>query len=147
MRREDLYQQAKESLCDVGVERFNEAHRELLYHILLLQEHLEAVLTLDDQTLDWKLVDQSIDFLETYTLEHLKAEEVLMVASHYAGYAEHKAEHEKLIVDFLEIKGRIMASRKKEDVSELKDFLLGWLFKHTSCTDMEYKGKLDLSLV
>ena len=118
-----------------------------MYNTLLLQEHLEEIAGRGREAVenDWQIIRDRITFLEGYTKEHLVEEERLMRVSSYPEYAEHKEEHDAIIATFLEINERINQSREISVVVELKNFLLGWVFQHTSNTDMEYKDKLDLS--
>lgn len=145
VRRKDLLEQAQQYMCDVGIAQFNADHLELFYHILLLQEYVEKVEMQQDVADYWQQVDATISFLQGYTLQHLKKEEELMLASNYFGYGLHKAHHDKLIEEFVALKDLIEQFRKTADVAKLKNFLLTWLFQHTSSVDIEYKDKLDIS--
>jgi hemerythrin-like metal-binding protein len=145
MEREDLFNQAKQSLCDVGIEKFNQDHIEIFYNILLLQESLQEVSTQDQVEENWETLWAFVEKLGQLTSAHLEVEEALMQASNYANYPAHKIKHEKITAQFQGLKDKIKNNRLLTDIVELHDFMLAWIFQHTSTIDMEYKGKLDVS--
>ncbi|MBF0447765.1 MAG: hemerythrin domain-containing protein [Magnetococcales bacterium] len=145
MDQRDLRQEAREALCDVGIDQFNAEHCELLYNFFLLQSFLQEISERGERPEDWSQIEQSIAFLEEYAHTHLRAEETLMKASNFAGFAAHKLSHDHFLSDFIAIKDKISQSHDLKYVHELNGFLIEWIFKHTSNVDMEYKGLLDLS--
>jgi hemerythrin-like metal-binding protein len=64
-----------------------------------------------------------------YTQEHFKREEDIMQAINYAELSAHKAEHDKLTGEVLEMQSRFLAGETKIMVDLLK-FLFDWLFEH-----------------
>lgn len=89
-----------------------------------------------------RLVPVILNNLISYTRDHFADEEKLMVQAKYPGFANHKAEHEKLtsevvrLAQGLEAGGLVMSA-------ELLDFLQKWLRNHILTTDKQYTAHMQ----
>lgn len=69
-----------------------------------------------------------------YTRAHFKREEDVMQGMCYAGFLEHKAEHDKLTTKVFELQKQYIAGEASLSV-ELLMFLYDWLFEHIMKVD------------
>jgi hemerythrin len=89
-----------------------------------------------------KLAPTILKNLVQYTREHFANEEKLMSQAAYADFAGHKAEHDKLTGEVLQIvqdseAGKLVLSMK------LQDFLRNWLQAHILGSDKKYTASLQ----
>ncbi len=75
--------------------------------------------------------------LTEYTVFHFSTEEKLMNDNGYAGYVAHKAEHDKLTKQVIELNGNLK-SGKGVISQEVLFFLKDWLLNHIAVTDKKY---------
>ncbi|MDR3411651.1 MAG: bacteriohemerythrin [Formivibrio sp.] len=71
-----------------------------------------------------------------YTSSHFKREEMLMQKINYAEFAEHKAEHTKLVGEVLELQTRFKTGATTLSVSVF-NFLSDWLRTHIKSRDVK----------
>jgi hemerythrin len=80
---------------------------------------------------------ERLAILAVHTREHFLREEQVMRESGYAGYAAHKAEHDRLLA---EMDAEARAFRERTDVARLARYLLGdvrsWYLLHTRTMDV-----------
>ncbi len=80
---------------------------------------------------------ERLALLAGHTREHFLSEEQVMRESGYAGYAAHKAEHDRLLA---EMDAEAKAFREKKDGARLSRYLLesvrGWYVVHTRTMDL-----------
>lgn len=81
-------------------------------------------------------VTKTLSFLADYTVKHFTAEESLMKAHGYTGYAEHKKIHDLLVAQVNALVAKLTAG----DVPtlEVSDFLSDWLKHHIDEVDRRY---------
>lgn len=74
--------------------------------------------------------------LVTYTKEHFRREEDLMRKISFPGLADHKAEHEKLLAQVLELQMKFESGAATLSIQVLH-FLRDWLINHIGKSDKE----------
>jgi hemerythrin len=74
--------------------------------------------------------------LITYTQEHFRREEDLMRKIRFPGLADHKAEHEKLLGQVLELQAKFESGAATLSIQVLH-FLRDWLINHIGKSDKE----------
>lgn len=74
--------------------------------------------------------------LITYTREHFRREEDLMAKMRFPGLTEHKAEHEKLLIEVLELQKKFESGAATLSIQVLH-FLRDWLVNHIGKSDKE----------
>lgn len=118
----------------VGVESIDEQHKKLVNMINALNDALvrgeaDAVLV------------KIFDGLAVYTQKHFQYEEQLFAEHGYPMAADHKAEHDALIAQVVELKTKLDAGSAMIGI-ELMKFLKGWLTNHILKSDMAYSAHL-----
>lgn len=75
--------------------------------------------------------------LVDYTKSHFATEERLMTQHGYPGYPAHKAEHDKLTAQVLDLEAKLKAGKAVMTV-QVATFLKDWLANHILHTDKQY---------
>ncbi|OWW19650.1 bacteriohemerythrin [Noviherbaspirillum denitrificans] len=82
------------------------------------------------------VMDKVLHNLITYTQEHFRREEELMQKMRYEGLADHKAEHEKLLNQVLDLQKKFESGAATLSIQVLH-FLRDWLINHIGKSDKE----------
>lgn len=115
----------------VGVEKIDADHKKLV----------EMINTLFDGVHGGhgrEAVGDILDGLIRYTVEHFDREEQIFAKTAYPGAAEHKAEHDALKAQVLEIQKKYMAGTDSALTLETMAFLKHWLIDHIQGLDKKY---------
>lgn len=80
--------------------------------------------------------------LVDYTKSHFAAEEGLLQKHQYPGYLNHKAEHDKLTKQVVDIANTFNAGKAVVTV-EIMSFLKNWLTNHIQAIDKKYSSHLN----
>ncbi|MGO4885683.1 MAG: bacteriohemerythrin [Bryobacteraceae bacterium] len=102
--------------------------------LFALAAELHAALT---QSKGHSVLEQSLASLVDYTQEHFAAEERLMGDYAYPEVVGHKAEHEKLTAQVLELQRRFRSGETKLSLN-LMIFVKNWLENHIAGSDQKY---------
>lgn len=102
----------------------------------LLIENFNAFLAACYAGVGAEKINQMFWFLQGYAATHFRDEEKLMLETGYPDYQKHKAQH----LEFTAEVGKMTERLKKEGptdalVSELSQYVNGWLVKHISYMD------------
>ncbi len=120
----------KESLS-VHFNLIDDQHKELINHVNALLSAMAEGKGRDRLT-------QVLQFIQDYVVVHFGTEEGLMKKYNYPGYELHKAEHEKLVAEFLEKKEKLSAAAvTSADVIKTYNWLTGWVINHIMTTDIK----------
>jgi hemerythrin len=86
-----------------------------------------------------------VDYLHRYAVTHFGAEEAAMRRTRYAGYARHKAEHDRFIGDLLALAAEVAREGGGAFMAlRIDHWLRAWLREHVSGTDLELARFLQL---
>lgn len=102
--------------------------------LFALAAELHAALT---QSKGHSVLEQSLASLVDYTQEHFATEERLMGDYAYPEVVGHKAEHEKLTAQVLELQRRFRSGETKLSLN-LMIFVKNWLENHIAGSDQKY---------
>lgn len=91
-------------------------------------------------------LEKIIARLLEHTKTHFAAEERLMQARNYPHYALHKAEHERLLKQVLEIEKEFRASQGERGSDMLAFLIKDWVIGHILKFDKDYSGKYSTVL-
>ena len=73
----------------------------------------------------------------SYVRTHFAAEERILLATKFSGYAEHKSEHENFVQDILK-NVRDYEAGKHFSLSTFTRFLRDWILSHIALRDKQY---------
>ena len=88
------------------------------------------------------LLEPTLLAMIEYTGYHLNFEEDLMVEFKYDGYAEHKAEHDRLRAAVESLHNEFMTRKSFIDFRMI-DVLIGWIDNHIKTVDKKYTSYLN----
>jgi hemerythrin len=112
--------------------KIDEQHRELFKRIG------ELVAAIKTSTCKYK-IGPTTTFLEEYVIEHFSDEEAMMVDAGYPGYESHKAEHERFIRDFGELKEKLDSEQSNYTKSVYTNqMVVDWILEHISERDKAF---------
>lgn len=115
---------------ETGIRQIDDQHRKLvgmvndLYEAMSKGEGKEAL-------------GRVLSGLVGYTKGHFATEERLMTQHAYPGFATHKAEHDKLTAQVLDLETKYQAGKAVMTV-QVANFLKDWLANHILNTDKQY---------
>lgn len=115
----------------VGISQIDDQHRSLINSLNLLHDAMKQGKGKD-------VIDEILNFLANYTVEHFNTEEKLMTTYKYPGYLVHKKEHDDLVAKVKDYKQKLKEG-KVIISSEILQFLSDWLNNHILKNDMAYK--------
>ncbi len=115
----------------VGIDEIDEQHQELF------RRAERFVASLD--TADRQEIGILLSYLRMYCVTHFGAEEAWMRDVRYAGYAEHKAEHDRFVKDIL----RMSDEHERRggpglEAMKIGTYLSRWLKDHVTRTDSAF---------
>jgi hemerythrin len=117
-------------LWNIGVPEVDAQHRQLVEQIAALAEATK--LGRPDG------LQQTIDFLGKYVVDHFGTEERLMREHDYHRYPQHKAEHDALVADWGGIRGQYLSEGATAQLFiALNLRLANWLTNHVFSTDKD----------
>lgn len=90
---------------------------------------------LDDDTADEDMVADAVYGLCGYVVEHFHDEDALMVAYHYPGVGPHRALHEQLAAETLDLMSRFVNGEELAP-AQLAPLVCDWLTGHIMQQDM-----------
>lgn len=116
---------------NVGVKLIDEQHQEL---VVRLNDFMEAC----TQQKAKEKIEETLEFLKTYTIGHFQDEEELMKNVHYPEYEEHKKEHDS----FIQVIEQLIEQVKGQGTSilatiKLNRLLVDWLLNHIQRNDVK----------
>lgn len=107
---------------DTGIEIIDSQHRDLF-------ERVERLFNAMHNREDTK-VEELLEFLGTYVVEHFRTEEDLMKKVNYPGFSRHLLTHQSMKVQLSQI--------KPENLEEsIIVFLIDWLVEHINHEDRQ----------
>ncbi|OHD55532.1 MAG: hemerythrin [Spirochaetes bacterium GWF1_51_8] len=114
----------------VGIEQIDTQHKHLIDLINALYDAMS-------KGQGKAAMENTLDELAKYTVEHFSAEESLMQKYGYSGYQTHKAEHETFVQKVVDFKKGFEAGKILLSI-EVMNFLRDWTVNHIADTDKAY---------
>lgn len=117
---------------ETGNAQIDAEHRDLF---ALLRATVDAVEDNDKKGVN---VEDAIDFLAQYVLNHFKTEENIMDLSDFPGYEQHKKQHDDFVLAVVDLRRQVLAEQdKKKAGSMLMTAVADWIEEHVIGSDME----------
>lgn len=115
----------------VGVEKFNNEHKQLIKFI----NRLNQALKIGGAS---KEMEEILTGLVKYTVIHFTHEEDYMKIYDYPDYQAHKKQHDELTGQVTDFAERLKSGKASFSI-ELLNFLRDWLVNHIMGSDMKYR--------
>ena len=119
----------------VKVKKFDDQHKKL---VDLVNQLHDAMRSGQGNAMLGVVLQQLI----TYTSSHFGDEEKLMAAHAYPDLAAHKAEHQKLVAQVLDLQKKFQAGSSMLTLTVM-NFLKDWLINHIQGVDKKYSAFLN----
>lgn len=120
----------------VGIDQVDTQHKRLIF----LLNNMHDALTKGDTI---TIVQETLDSLVDYSINHFNDEEDIMVACNFPEYDAHKKIHNQLLENVILFQQKLNAG--EEAISyELVDFLRDWLIDHIMREDKKYAKFIQL---
>ena len=116
----------------VGIEEVDNQHKELMEMI----KSLLKICMVDSKTKFESFNKLAAKAIERF-IEHFGTEEKLMLESDYPKYDEHKARHDKLLVDVKEMMEKIPKENGDEKLMNIVIFIREWFVETVHGSDKE----------
>ncbi len=120
----------------VGVGVLDEDHKRL---VSLINELYDAMLAGQGK----ESLGRILDSLVQYTKFHFDREEKLFAETGYPAAAPHKAEHEALTRQVLDVQSKYAGGVTATLSFDVLQFLKTWLLRHIQGTDQKYRAHLN----
>lgn len=120
---------------EVGVAVVDNQHRTLFDHVNRLHDAMQAGHGKDE-------IGKTLAFLAKYTVDHFRTEEDLMKSSSYPGFAAHKAIHDDLTHQVVELQAKLDKGSQMLSLPVMH-FLRDWLAHHISEEDKKMAVHLN----
>lgn len=131
----------REELEDVGVDRFNREHLELLTTFLKFHAMLDAFGQAPPSDEGWREIGDILAFLRSYAAQHLDAEENALERAGFKDLARHKIQH-SIFNQRLDAYDNALDSRDAAKILGVKYNLFNWFFNHINTEDVKYRELL-----
>ena len=119
----------------VGIASIDTEHQKLVELINTLHAAMMAGTAKD-------AVIKTLESLASYTVTHFSREESLMQQHGFRGYANHKAEHEKLVSRLNDLRRDVRGGKLAASL-DVMTFLKRWLLEHIAGSDQKYSSHLQ----
>ena len=115
-----------------GIKIIDDQHKELVNLVNEMFDHVTG-----NYVQEHDYFNRVIQEVVKYVKQHFAAEEKIMVAAKFEGYAEHKKEHENFIRTTVE-NIRDYQAGKRFTLSTFTRFLRDWILSHIAFVDKQY---------
>jgi hemerythrin len=117
---------------ETGIPIVDAQHKELVSAI-------NALISLGEKAKNPAILNETLDFLERYSVLHFNIEEGLMHECVYPACYLHENQHRLFVDKFLEYKNRLETEGYSDDLAMgLNHFLVNWLVNHIKVSDMAF---------
>ncbi|CCO25481.1 bacteriohemerythrin [Maridesulfovibrio hydrothermalis] len=124
-----------DSAYSVGVRTIDVQHKKLVGMINALHKAMR-------DRASGSVMQELVDKLKNYTVEHFRTEEQLFDKFGYPHTAEHKVLHEKFVNQVLEFDSALRSGKAKVTM-EVMHFLKDWLIQHIQGEDRKYTSFMN----
>lgn len=131
---------------ELGVPLIDAQHKELFRRVGSFFQVLRSEDAWEEKI---SKLDDTLEFMKTYVVEHFRAEEDYQQKIDYPGYEFHKQIHDGMVQYVQEVSQQYERSNHNEDLmQQFGGRLLAWLINHVAAEDQriaEYAKKKGLS--
>lgn len=120
---------------NLGVTLIDEQHQELFKRVDAFVQTLRSSASWEEKV---KKVNDTLEFMNGYVVEHFKDEEEYQRRIGYPGYEEHKKVHDDMVSYVVEITAEYEKSGYNEQLmQQFGGKLLSWLINHVAAQDQK----------
>ena len=121
----------------IGIGIIDDQHKKLIERIASFSHAVDGG--------DLHKVEETVNYLVGYAIQHFGAEELIMIRNCYDQFKEHRDEHSWFIKEVFDIHGKLAcgAGVTREDAEALRDMLVNWILVHISVKDKRIAETLN----
>lgn len=118
---------------ELGVSVVDDQHRELFQRVEEFMKTLRSLASWDEKV---QHVNETLEFMKGYVVEHFRDEEEYQLKIGYPGYEEHKKIHTDMVNYVLQVSAEYESSGFNEQLmQQFGGKLLAWLINHVAAED------------
>lgn len=118
---------------ELGVHIIDEQHKELFRRVDAFVQTLRSSATWEEKV---KKVNETLEFMNGYVVEHFRDEEEYQKKIGYPGYEEHKKIHDNMVNYVVKVTEEYEKSGYNEQLmQQFGGKLLSWLINHVAAQD------------
>ena len=113
----------------IGIGIIDDQHKKLIERIASFSRAVDSG--------DMRKVDETVNYLVGYAIQHFGAEELIMIRNCYDQFKEHRDEHSWFIKQVFDVHTSLMEkdSFTQQQIEELRDMLYNWTVDHIMVKD------------
>ena len=117
----------------LGVSLIDRQHKELFVRVEAFMKALRAATPWEDKV---QLINETLEFMQNYVVEHFRDEENYQRKIEYPGYAEHKKTHDEMVRFVSQVAQEYKSNGCNEQlIQQFGGKLLAWLINHVASDD------------
>ncbi len=118
---------------ELGVSVVDDQHRELFQRVEEFMKTLRSLASWDEKV---QHVNETLEFMKGYVVEHFRDEEEYQLKIGYPGYEEHRKIHTDMVNYVLKVSAEYESSGFNEQLmQQFGGKLLAWLINHVAAED------------
>ena len=118
---------------ELGVPSIDEQHKELFRRVESFLQALRSAGSWEEKA---PRLNETLEFMKGYVVEHFRDEEEYQLSINYPGYEHHKQLHIGMVDYVLEVSEQYERSGNNEDLmQQFGGRLLAWLINHVAAED------------
>ncbi|QGG48641.1 bacteriohemerythrin [Heliorestis convoluta] len=111
-----------------GIGIIDDQHKKLFARISSFTEAVEQQ--------DYEAIEDTVNYLIGYSIQHFGAEELLMIRNGYDDFKRHREEHSWFINKVYDLhKSLLKKEISQEQLNEMRDILINWTIHHIKVSD------------
>jgi hemerythrin len=120
---------------ELGVSIIDTQHKELFQRVEAFMQALRSSATWEDKV---QKINETLDFMKSYVVEHFRDEEGYMQRIGYPGFSAHQKLHADMVDYVLAVSAKYESSGFNEQLmQQFAGKLLAWLINHVAATDQQ----------
>jgi len=121
----------------IGIQAIDEQHKTLISRAASFTQAVESG--------NKKQLEETVNYLIAYAVQHFGAEELIMIRNRYSRFKEHRDEHSWFIKKTFDFSSKLAepAGCTPKDAEALRDMLLNWMLDHIEVKDKHIAETLN----
>ncbi|KAB2952983.1 bacteriohemerythrin [Heliorestis acidaminivorans] len=119
-----------------GLGMIDDQHKKLVARIASFTEAVNQQ--------DFKAIEETVNYLIGYSIQHFGAEELIMIRNGYDEFKSHREEHSWFINKVYDLqKSLLQKELSQEQLEEMRDVLVNWTLQHIKIRDKRISEKIS----
>ncbi len=121
----------------IGIGIIDDQHKKLIERIASFSRAVDSG--------DMRKVEETVNYLVGYAIQHFGAEELIMIRNCYDQFKEHRDEHSWFIKQVFDVHTSLLKkdSFSQQQIEDLRDMLYSWTLDHIMVKDKRIAQTLN----